>query len=174
MKPTTSLTTPQNTRSHQTAAYNNSGAGVAATAAAAAPAAHFSQRVSVAHPFPRPPAARTVTRWQQCVLSMPFLPNTAAAVLASATPDEVQCPNRDDESDDDCPRANKNALLAGKVATKTCVLVSTAAEGCRCPINRTREQDTKQCSTDFRLPYSHVSKRPQKEHEKLHARSDGR
>ena len=32
-----------------------------------------SQRVSMAHPVLRPPAACTVIRWQQCVLSMTFL-----------------------------------------------------------------------------------------------------
>ena len=32
---------------------------------------------------------------------------------------------------------------------------------------RTREQDTKQFSTDVRLPYSLVSKHPQKEHKKM-------
>ena len=32
-----------------------------------------SQRVSVAHPVLRPPAARTAIRWRQCVLSMTFL-----------------------------------------------------------------------------------------------------
>ena len=44
-----------------------------------------SQRVIVAHPFLRPPAARIVIRWQQCVLGIDDLfDNTAAAAAAAA------------------------------------------------------------------------------------------
>ena len=72
LKPTAFLTTPQNTRSLHTAPTMAPILAWLATASAAAAVA-AQTRVSVAHPILRPPAARTVIRWQQCVLSMTFL-----------------------------------------------------------------------------------------------------
>ena len=42
-----------------------------------------SQRLGVAHPVLRPPAARTVIRWQQCVLSMTFWEYRQASCCSS-------------------------------------------------------------------------------------------
>ena len=60
-----------------------------------------------AHPVLRPPASRTVIRWQQCVLSMTFSQRRSAAVLALATLDQGQRHNRDDEADEGSPRAKR-------------------------------------------------------------------
>ena len=51
-------------RKHTITPYNSSDAGLTAACCCC------SHRVGVAHPVLRPPAARTVIRWQQCVLSM--------------------------------------------------------------------------------------------------------
>ena len=63
------------------------------------------------HPVLCPPAARTVIRWQQCVLSMTFsqhrcCSSLAAAVLSLATLDEAQRHNRD-EADEGYPCAKR-------------------------------------------------------------------
>ena len=66
----------------------------------------------MAHPVLRPPAARTVIRWQQCVLSITFLQHRCCIscccpVLSLATLDEVQRHNRDDEADEGLPCAQR-------------------------------------------------------------------
>ena len=101
------------------------------------------------HPFRCPPAARIVIRWQQCImLSMIFLPTHlllwspwrlyTKSNATTATTNRMKT-----------PRAPNERFARGKGATKTgvcsCVLVSTAAEGCRGagllltePVSRTR------------------------------------
>ena len=69
LNPTESLTTPHNIRSHHTAAYNRSDAGLTATSAAA-----HSESAYAAHLFLRPPVARTIIQSQHRVLPMTFLP----------------------------------------------------------------------------------------------------
>ena len=80
----------------------------------------------MAHPVLRPPAARTVIRWQQCVLSMTFC-NTAAAaaVLAFATLHELQRHNRDDEGDRGSPRAKRTLCSRKRCDEDVCL--STAS-----------------------------------------------
>ena len=51
-----------------------------------------SQRVSVAHPVLRPPAARTVIRWQQCVLSMTFLQHRCCSSCCARFGDSRRSP----------------------------------------------------------------------------------
>ena len=56
---------------HTITPHNSSDAGLTATEYCCC--CCCSQRLDVAHPVLRPPAACTVIRWQQCVLSMTFL-----------------------------------------------------------------------------------------------------
>ena len=58
---------PHLPKKHTITPYNSSDAGLTCYRCCC------SQRVSETHPVLRPPAARTVIRWQQCVLSMTFL-----------------------------------------------------------------------------------------------------
>ena len=107
----------------------------------------------MAHLVLRSPGARTVIRWQQCVLSIAFCNTAVAAVLASATFYEFQRHNREDEGDEGSPRAK----LAEKARQRRVLEHSKQLGADRPP--RTRELDSKkQFSTDFRLPYSHGSK----------------
>ena len=98
--------------------------------------------------------------------------NTAAAVLALATLDEVQRHNRDDKSDEDSPRT-KCRFARGKGATKTCMYVCTAAEECR---RADLLESVSRTQINLQLPFACPSpsrvKRPQEKHKKLQIRSD--
>ena len=114
----------------------------------------------MAHLVLRPPAARTVIRWQQCVLSIAFCNTAVAAVLASATFYEFQRHNREDEGDEGSPRAK----LAEKARQRRVLEHSRQLDADRPPTiepaSRTRTKE--QFSTEFRLPYSRVSNAPRK------------
>ena len=96
----------------------------------------------MAHPVRRLPAARTVIRWQQCVLpcgntaaaaaagsaaaaaAAAAAGSAAAAVLSLATLEEVQHHNRNDEVDEGSPGA-KRTLCSRKIRDED-VCLSTA------------------------------------------------
>ena len=91
-----------------------------------------------------------------------------------ATLDEVQRHNRDDEADEGSPCA-KRTLCSRKRRDEDVREHSKQLDVDRPP--RTYEQDKKQFSTDFRLPYSRVSNAPRKStktKQKLQFRSDWR
>ena len=80
-------------------------------------------------------------------------------MLSLATLDEVQRHNRDDEADEGSPCA-KRTLCSRKRRDEDVLEHSKQLDVDRPP--RTYEQDKKQFSTDFRLPYSRVSNAPRK------------
>ena len=101
-----------------------------------------------------PPAARAVIRWQPCVLSMTFLQHHCSCCARFATLDEIQRHNRDDEADGGSPR-DRRTLCSRKRRDEDVLEHSKQLNADRPP--KTREQDTKQFSTDYRLPYARVS-----------------
>ena len=69
LKPTAFLTTPQDTRSHPATAPMLAWLLLCCCCCCCC---CCSQRLGVAHPVLRPPAARNVIRWQQCAFSITF------------------------------------------------------------------------------------------------------
>ena len=82
-----------------------------------------------------------------------FASTAAAAVLALARLSTKPSATTEPMNRRRTLRAPNERFARGKGARKRRVWLSTAAEGCTSPINRTREQDTKQVSINFRLPY---------------------
>ena len=101
----------------------------------------------------------------------PLLQQSCCCPVLTLATLEVQRHNRDDEEDEGLPCA-KRTLCSRKKARRRRARAQQAA---RCRPSRTREQDTKQLLTDFRLPFSRVSNAPRKStktKEKLQTRSD--
>ena len=85
---------------------------------------------------------------------MTFLQHHCSCCARFATLDEIQRHNRDDEADGGSPR-DRRTLCSRKRRDEDVLEHSKQLNADRPP--KTREQDTKQFSTDYRLPYSRVS-----------------
>ena len=119
LTPAASLTAPQNTRSHSTTA--------PMLASLLLCSCCCSQRVSVVPPVLRPPAAHTFIRCgSSACYRWAFFNTAAAAALDSATPDEVQRHNRDDEADESSPRAKRTLCSRKRRGKDVCLSASSS------------------------------------------------
>ena len=139
-------------RKHTITPYNSSDAGLTATAAVAAAAA-AAHSESARHILFSARQQRVPSSDGSSVLSMTF--SQPRCCWCARVGDSSNATTAIDEAGEGSPRT-KRTLCSRKSRDKD-VRLNTASSWMHTRHPRTREQDTKQFSTDFRLPYSRVS-----------------